>query len=132
MNSKDKIVMFLNILINNVTSLKVEEIEKLLSGEGKLIFKEKEKKINSKVVKCNVSNETVQSIVDLLIESTSNEDALKIFDMYSPNKNELIDVAKKLSVHINKSDKKQILIQKIIEAVIGSKIRIDSINKVEL
>ncbi|MEG0295995.1 MAG: hypothetical protein RR620_04690 [Clostridium sp.] len=132
MNSKNKTVKFLNILINNLSLLKDEEFDKLLRGEGKLIFKEKEEQIKSKIIQCNISNKTVQSIPDLLIESTSKEDALKIFDMYSPKKNELIEIANILSVHINKSDNKQRLIQKIIEAVVGSKLRIDYINKVEL
>ncbi|OIJ11109.1 hypothetical protein BKP37_17010 [Anaerobacillus alkalilacustris] len=117
---RTKVLKLLKIVSNSLTHLSDSEIEKLLSGEGKLIFSDK------KITKSKVMiNDDVQKhpVVAKLRYMDSREEATTILSARDILKKDLITIASTLNVHINKSDNKAKIIEKIVEATVGAQLR---------
>lgn len=69
----------------------------------------------------------VDNVVLKLQNSNTREQALKLLNNEKNSKKILKEIAKKFNISINYRDSNQIVIDKIIENVIGSKLRFDAL-----
>ncbi|MCG3142250.1 MAG: hypothetical protein HDKAJFGB_03658 [Anaerolineae bacterium] len=108
-----------------------EEYKQFLSGELQFSFVHERKK-KEQIQKA--SPEDLQAIISQLRLSKSREEARQILqgDERMQLKDNLTQIAKLLKVHIIKQDKRDEIENKIIEFVIGSKLRSEAIQGVNL
>jgi len=108
-----------------------EEYEQFLSGELKLSFVREDKK--NRHIK-EISEEDLKSLSCKINELKDREEAQDFLknDPRVHLKDNLVRLAKFLHVHVVKSDKRENIEKKIIQFVIGSKLRSAAIQNVNL
>lgn len=80
------------------------------------------------------SSAEMKSLMDALQASKTREDVLRIIqrDGRFDSREKLVQFARMLRVHVNKSDKREMLEDKIVESVIGVRLRSEAIQGVNL
>lgn len=116
------------IIADTLAKLKDDEFEKLVKGEGKLIFSEKQLVDKAKVVEYQPN----QPVMTQLRAVNTREDATRLLSKKTILKKDLITIAASFKVHINKSDNKAKIIEKIVEATVGATLRSKAIRETTL
>lgn len=131
MTARQDMKRLLQALSKMLDQMTEEEYEQFLSGELKLSFVHKDKE--NRQVK-EISEEDLKSLSCTINELKDREKA-QYFLKNDPRvhlKNNLVRLAKFLQVHVVKSDKREIIEEKIIEFVVGAKLRSEAIQGVNL
>jgi hypothetical protein len=134
MNQKQEFSKLFSIFSQVVHRLSEEQYKQILTGEGELIFQRRNEKKRI-VGKKEAASESglVVSIKDKLIKLSCREEGLKLLlESKAVKKNTLVDLASAFHVHILKSDRKQVMAEKIVEQVIGTKLRSNAIREINL
>jgi hypothetical protein len=119
-----EIVPLLQTIIKSINELNEDDYYKLIEGKGKLVFKENGNKVT---VKKNLEIEKYKQQLELLDD---REDAYHL--LKDLKKVDLLDFAEEYHVYALKNDKKDIIIEKIIEAFIGVKLRFKAMKALDL
>lgn len=108
-----------------------EEYERFVNGELRFSFVHARKR---KEQAQNTTQDELQAVVSQLLASKSREEAWQILrsDERMQLKDNLTRIAKLLKVHIIKQDKRDEIENKIVEFAIGSKLRSEAIQGVDL
>lgn len=122
---KAEILKTIQLIAKTISSLSDKELEKLLNGEGKLLYSEIElvQKVEKK------QPQSAHPLYKQLRELKNREEAIKLLSQKTILKKDLIDIAYTFKVHINKNDTKAKLIEKIVEATIGVTLRSQAIKE---
>jgi hypothetical protein len=134
MNQKQEFSKLFSIFSKIVHRLSEEQYQQILSGEGELIFQRRNEKKRI-VGRKETASESglVVSIKDKLIKLSCREEGLKLLlESKAVKKNTLVELASAFYVHILKSDKKQVIAEKIVEQVVGTKLRSNAIQEINL
>ena len=131
MTARQDMKRLLQALSKMLDQITEEEYEQFLSGELKPNFVHEEKE--NKQVK-EISEEDLNLLSYKINELKDREDAQDFLrnDPRVKLKDNLVRLAKFLQVHVLKSDKREIIEEKIIEFVIGAKLRSEAIQGVNL
>ncbi|WNF38444.1 hypothetical protein RJD24_08485 [Bacillaceae bacterium IKA-2] len=116
------------MIADTLAKLNDDEFEKLVKDEGKLVFSEKQLVDKAKVVE----NRPNQPVMTQLRAVDTREDATKLLSEKTILKKDLITIAASFKVHINKSDNKAKIIEKIVEATVGATLRSKAIRETPL
>lgn len=116
------------IIADTLAKLKDDEFDKLVKGEGKLIFSEKQLVDKAKVVEYRPN----QPVMTQLRAVNTREDATRLLSQKTILKKDLITIAASFKVHINKSDNKAKIIEKIVGATVGATLRSKAIRETTL
>lgn len=127
MISKSTIVDVFRVISSTFEKLEEHEIEQLVSGKGKLIFVASDAPKDDSIP-TSLSNE---AIIQQLNECKDRDDA-KQFLASIANKETLATIAKLQKIHIVKNDRREDIEDKLIEFVIGAKLRTDAIQSLNL
>lgn len=128
MKQKNIFSKLFRVIASVIENFSDEEIDNLLSEKATLIYqtlppsKEEQKKL-SKIEK--------EDIVNKLSECKDREEAKVILSEVS-NKDTLTAIAKSLKVHVVKYDRREDIETKIIEFVIGAKLRTEAIHSLNM
>jgi len=114
--------------MNTIDNLSDLEIEQLISGNAKLIFSSLTNSKDEEVAKSMVYPE---EMISRLSECTTREEARTVLSTLT-NKEALTAIAKSLKLHIVKYDRREDIENKLIEFLIGSKLRKDAINSLNM
>lgn len=106
-----------------VDSLDQEQISQLISGRGKLAFVPMNKDLHASDAKSH----DYSSIVNQLNGASGREEARSALRAL-PNRDAVASVARLLKVHIIKQDKREEIETKIVEFIIGGKLRTEAIR----
>jgi hypothetical protein len=126
--TKDQTLEVMNLAIGTIAELSEDKIKALLRKEAVFAvkyIKKEEKKIKSSDIK---EFENMQKYIETLSNFNSREDAIAYLNSLKLNKEKLIILAKTLSVCISKGNRKEEIINKIVEFVVGSKLRVEAIR----
>ncbi|MGI2111709.1 hypothetical protein ACRN9C_20345 [Shewanella frigidimarina] len=118
-----------NELVSSTEKLSIEELESIAKGDFKIDLKIKV----TKKVKMDISSlsmDEIKTIVVQLESCSSRDDALKLIDK-NP-KRELEEIAGYLDVAYLKSDKVDIIKNKIIEYTVGTILRSNAIQGTQI
>lgn len=136
-NNKRDLTDILEIIIELLDNISDKQFTKLLKGEGRLVYIEKETHKKSK----NLKDENVQ-INDSVYEKLGNKIKLcktreEAFDIMKnepliKTKNNLLKLSEIMQIYANKKDKRERIEEKIVESLVGSKIRSDAIRNLSL
>lgn len=94
------------------------ELDALVSGKGKLVFVADEKGQG----KPDLAAHNLGAIIERLDHCKDREQARRVLDELA-NKDALSSLARTLKIHVLKSDRREDIEHKIIEFVIGGKLR---------
>ncbi|MCL4510636.1 MAG: hypothetical protein M1470_06145 [Bacteroidetes bacterium] len=132
-NRKQEIRGVFTAFLRTLEQLTEEELNQLASGEGTLQF------VPRKPSKKNASQNRldprkVQDIAAELQRANTREEAREILhrDPAFPKMGHLVELAKYLKVHVIKHDNREDVENKIIEFVVGAKLRSEAIQGLNL
>lgn len=131
MTNKTEIVNLLRVLAQAFDGMSESEFERLLDGTGRLEFVASQpKKAKGKIsANSKLSADELSALISQLQECKTREEARELLhkDQRVSLKDNLEHMAKLLKVHVNKHDKREIIEDKIVESVIGVKLRSEAI-----
>jgi hypothetical protein len=122
---KAEILKSIQFIAKTIANLSEEELKKLLSGEAKLIYSES-KPVQKVEKKQGASSHPV---FEQLRELNNREAATNLLTQKTILKKDLMEIASTFKVHINKSDTKAKLVEKIVEATVGVALRSQAIKE---
>ena len=122
-------ITILRIVFDFLDKCSDEEIDKLCSGEAKLkIDLPREKRDGNR----NEDNFDYGKAISDITALNTIEEAREYFQNNSFTKSTLTELASRLDVRISKSDKNVRIIERIIESVVGSKLKFDGLLNMEI
>lgn len=125
---RKQIISVLKVTSKILESLTENQCNNILSGKGKIIYED----ISKDNIKPKVENPNIELYINKIENYDSREEAHNFIQELNLKKVELVEIAKQLKIHLNKSDKKDIIVKKIVETTIGSKLRNDAIKNIDL
>ncbi len=122
-------VLLMKIVFDFLSGLDDSQIEKLLNKEVYIKLEDNRKK---KTLIPVIEEESISQICMMLEEKTTREDAQSYLIEINPNKSILKLLIKHYKIPMTSKATNQQMINAIIEAVIGSKIRYDALYNTNL
>jgi hypothetical protein len=129
MKQKNIYSKLLRIIASILENFSEEEIENLLSGKGTLVYKQTG--VISKSNKEHPQPTDTENILNQLDECQDRENARAVLSEV-PNKEILTVIAKSLKVHVVKYDRREDIENKIIEFLVGAKLRTEAIHSLNM
>lgn len=129
---KKKLISLLKITLKLVESLTEEQCINLLDGKGKIKYEDTNEVIKKAETVKVKEDSIVKSYISKIEQLDNREEAYNYIQNLNLRKIDMVQISNQLNVHINKSDKKDIIVRKIIEATIGAKLRNETINNINL
>jgi hypothetical protein len=128
MKQKNIFSKLFRVIASVIANLSDEEIDNLLSGKATLTYQtlsisKEEQKTPPKIENNNIVKE--------LSECEDRKAAKEILSKV-PNKETLTSIAKSLKVHVVKYDRREDIENKLIEFVIGAKLRTEAIGSLNM
>jgi hypothetical protein len=130
--TKEQTLEVVNLAISRIAELSEQEIEDLLGKKAVLsvkYIKTDKKKIKDYDIK---EFEKLQKYIETLSSFNSREDAIVYINSLKLKKENLIDLSKALSVCISKSSRKEEIMNRIVEFVVGSRLKVEAIRNSRL
>jgi hypothetical protein len=124
---KSTITKALRAIASALDDLEQHELDALAAGRGRLIFVPSDKPQG----KSDSPNFDVQAIVGSLNQCENREDAQRLLAGVE-SKDRLVAIAKALKVHVVKHDRREDIENKVIAFAIGSKLRTEAIQSLNL
>lgn len=126
--NKHELLSAMKIFMSFIDSLGVQEYNKLISGKVKL--KIEENIVNKKQIK--IDEDKINKFIDKLNDFNDREYTVDYLERLKMKKNTLIKLAEKLEVRILKNDTKAKIIEKIVESMVGVKLRYKALREADL
>lgn len=127
MNEKQRLLRSVRAIVSAIESLTESEIEALVTGEGKLAFAKIQSNANSSE---GVTIDHEASLREL--ETCKDRDvAFTILKRFS-NRDSVASLARSLKIHVTKADRRDEIESKIVEFVIGGRLRTEAIQSLNL
>jgi len=127
MNKNDIIKLF-SAFSGLIKQMNDEEFSAFLDGGLDIKFQQK-----MKIQEENHPNISAYDALTKALDATGDRESARAFLLYSPmgkTRDSLEKYAKYISIHINKSDKKDEIVAKIIESRVGLRLRTEAIQAV--
>lgn len=133
MTLKREIAALFSALVDTLNGMSDEEFAMLLRREGKLQFAPNGRQRQGKA-KGLENSPDIKKVAERLLTVTTREAAQEILTSSpkSGRKIYLTKVARMLGVHVTKQDNIDRIAEKLVESVVGSKIRSDAIRTLPL
>lgn len=127
--SKESLVLAIKVMARAISGLTDEQYEGLIEGKGKLVYSSSIPPATKRATDPNVD---LDDLLDSLGQSAGREEALQLFAAANLAKPQLLSIADSVGVHTTKQDTKTSLAEKIVESVVGSRLRSEAIREVRL
>lgn len=129
---KDQVKLF-KLVFDTLNQLTENQLHDLLNKKAKLKIsyveevKSEQEKIDDKNLEAQV-----KYLVNELSTVSTREEAISILSNSNINKNILKSVSKSYSISLSSKDTNTVIIEKIVESLIGSKLRFDALLNTNL
>jgi hypothetical protein len=134
--NKREITNLLRVLVKRLENMSEEEFQQFLNGTDRLAFtRTRPKKSKGKISEdSKVTADELESLIPKLRECKTRDEVRGLLhkDPRITLKGNLEHLAKLLKVHVNKHDKREAIEEKILESVIGVRLRSEAILGVNL
>lgn len=138
-NLKNEISSLFIVIARTLEDLSEKQYDKILSGKGKLVYQEediqKNEIINMRIPKRRVIEDSeILSISTQLCNLNTREEAYDLLKSNKMNigKSDLVKLSSLLKVYVSKNDTRDKIIDKIVESVVGAKLRSEAIKNTDL
>ncbi len=126
---RSNLAILLLALADTVGELSQQQYENLMAGKARLVYKETRSKGQPKPIH---TDEKAEEYLQFIVACESREAANDYLAKLKLSKTILTQIASRVQIHILKSDNRDQITQKIIEAVVGTKLRSDAIKHTDL
>lgn len=137
--TKREVINILRAILKAVDGLDDAEFNQVLAGKGRLQFigleqSHSEKKKGRKVLTTKLAPEDLQMLGHQLQDCKTREEAVALLhrDGRTLLKESLSQLARLLGIRVDKSDRRDAIERKIVEFVVGSKLRSEAIKSLNL
>jgi hypothetical protein len=127
MTAKDHLTKLLRIVVTTIESLEPDQIDKLVTGRAKLAFVAP----GSSKGTTNLPLPDQADLIERLDKCTDRNQARQILSVL-PSRDTVAVLARALKIHIVKHDRREDIESKIVEFVIGGKLRTEAIRSLNL
>lgn len=127
MNARELLLNFFDEIIHQIEELKDVDIKKLETGEFSLSLRVVKRK-STQNTPAELSKEYIEDIKQELMEANTRDAGYKIIQNHLKNKKQLESFAKSVDVFVMKQDKVEKIREKIIEGIVGARLRSDAIQ----
>ncbi len=128
MKQKNIFSKLFRVIATVIDNLSDDEIDNLLSGKATLIYHAPPISKDGQKEPLKIKNE---DILNKLSKCKDREEA-KVILSEVPNKDTLTAIAKSLKVHVVKYDRREDIENKLIEFVIGAKLRTEALDSLNM
>ncbi len=128
MAEKNKYSKLLRVIAGLFEELNEKQIDDILSGKGRLVY---ELRNNTLIEKEPKLINDFEDILKRLGSCKDRDEAREILSSI-PNKETLIAIAKTQKIHVVKNDRREDIENKLIEFIIGAKLRTEAIHSLNL
>lgn len=138
--TKNELASILRALAVTLDNLNDQQFKDWIRGKGKLVYRAEESPAvtpdNAQSPKLSpapaITDPRLDNLIARLNQYSSREDAASFLVNSKLTKAVLQDLCKSLKVHVLKSDTKDRLIQKIVESLVGARLRSEAIRHTDL
>lgn len=119
--NKKEILLTNKLAFDFILKLKDEDLKSLIKGEKKITLIDNEKKLKGK--KINSTEEKIEEVINKVYSYSNKDEALEYLKKFN-----VIDLKKKAkqgNLYIKSRNRKNEIIDRIVEGTIGAKIKID-------
>lgn len=131
MSSRSELADILKVVSNVLTELSDIEYEELLNGRGKLVYKSKGNEKNKDIQAINENSILFKIIKELNVLDSRNEAEMLLIKS-NIKKNDLLQLTSYYDIYISNSMSKEKIIEKIVEATVGARVRSQAIKDTKI
>lgn len=123
------VIRDIKYILNVLDGFTEEELESLVNNEARLaiIYNDSSEKHNKEEKKKNSNEINLLSIIETIDEIATTEEAHKYLDSLKLTKRDLKEIAAHYKISVTTRDTNSILKKKIVDGVIGSKIKFQTL-----
>lgn len=131
-SGKDNFLNLLKVLTVSFAGLSEEQYKNLLAGRARLVYQELSSGTGTVKRKKSLQDTDINECIDRIALFSSREEAKAYLKEAKHPKAVLEEIAGQLKVHVLKNDTKDKMIDKIVEAVVGARLRSEAIRDTDL
>jgi phosphohistidine phosphatase SixA len=137
LHSKQEAIALVKVFEEVLAGMQESEYKALIQGEGTLIFQPLNVMDDCEVLKKTKQTKTIghnSDIGELVLKLSQAQSREEAYQVLSSNlkKATLLEIASTFVVHIRKNENKETIIHKIIEGVVGARLRSKAIKETEI
>ena len=130
MNSTRKeLLNIITVLSKTLSNLTDEEFNKIISNSAKLSYVENEMRNEVDRISSDIE---INDLAFNIKHFDTREKTQKYIEDLKLTKEKLLAIGKLVNANMSKKDNKKKIIEKIIDATVGAKLRLEAISKIDL
>lgn len=130
MNSiRRELLDIINILSKTLSNINDEQFNKIISNSAKLIYVENEAE---KKRETSAKDIEINNLASNIKQFNTREEAQVYIENLKLKKESLLSIGKLVNANISKKETKQKIIEKIIDATVGARLRVEAISQIDL
>ena len=128
-STRQELLDIINVLSKTLNSIDDQQFNKLINNSAKLVYVEN--KIESKK---NTSSDNIKinNLISKIKEFKTREETEIYIEDLKLKKEELIELGRLVNANISKKDNKKKIAEKIVDATIGTRLRVEAIGQIDL
>lgn len=126
---KKELLDIINVFSKTLNNLNDEQFNKLIMNSGKLVYMESKVK---KPKEISTNNIEFDNLVSNIEKFNKREEAQKYIESLKLRKEDLLSIGKLVNANMSKKDNKTKITEKIIDATVGARLRVEAISQIEL
>lgn len=128
-STRRELLDIINVLSKTLSNINDEQFNKLITNSAKLMYVENEVK---KKIETSSSNIEISNLASSIKEFNTREETQKYIEDLKLKKDDLFSIGKLVNANMSKKDTKTKITEKIIDATVGAKLRIEAISQIDL
>lgn len=128
-STRRELLDIINVLSKTLSSINDDQFNKLITNSAKLMYVENEVK-NKKEKSSN--NIEINNLASKIKEFNTREETQKYIEELKLKKDDLFVIGKLVNANISKKDTKTKIAEKIVDATVGARLRVEAISQIDL
>lgn len=128
-STRRELLDIINVLSKTLNNINDEQFNNIITNSAKLVYVENEVK---KKIETSSNNIVINNLVSNIKEFNSREETQKYIEDLKLKKDDLLEIGKLVNANISKKDTKQKITEKIVDATVGAKLRVEAISQIDL
>jgi len=128
-STRKELLNIITVLSKTLSNLTDEEFNKIISNSAKLSYVENEMRNEVDRISSDIE---INDLAFNIKQFDTREKTQKYIEDLKLTKEKLLAIGKLVNANMSKKDNKKKIIEKIIDATVGAKLRLEAISKIDL
>lgn len=124
MKTIDKGIVVMEIALKFIKSLKEEDLDKLINKKSKFVIKD----CNKSTSKLLNDRKDFIDVIEVLKNTSNRNEAKSYLENLKFTNDKLLALGEQIGIKISKSNKKALIIDKIVEFIVGHKLKVEALR----